>query len=470
MSGTVAGLCGSLQHLMTRPFELTQRQKQAQKVLAGDSLHNMLFGGSRSGKTFLLTRNVVMRALKAPDSRHAIFRFRYNHLKASVVLDTFPKVMRIAFPGVEYEMHTQDGYSTLAGGSQIWFAGLDDKERTEKILGMEFSTLYFNECSQIPMSSVDTALTRLAQRVETKMDGAEPSLLRLRAYYDCNPPNKAHWTYRRFVQKVDPETKQLIGNPDQYASFQINPRDNEQNLSPEYLQNLEGMSARMRKRFLEGQFADANPNALFPEESIDKWRVLDGKIPDMVRLVVAVDPSGSGDEDNADNDEIGIFVVGLGTDGNAYPLEDCTVKAGPATWGRVAVQAYQRHSADVIVGEMNYGGAMVQSTISVAAKEQGVRVPFKMVTASRGKVQRAEPFSALYEQGKVRHVGMFTKAEDELAGFSTFGYTGEGSPNRADALIWALAELFPGMVKQKPKAQTAENPHEHMGHDQSWML
>jgi phage terminase large subunit-like protein len=469
MLETAAGLCGSLQHLMTRPFDLTQRQKQAQKVLAGDALHNMLFGGSRSGKTFLLTRNVVMRALKAPNSRHAIFRFRYNHLKASVVLDTFPKVMRIAFPGVEYEMHTQDGYATLAGGSQIWFAGLDDKERTEKILGMEFSTLYFNECSQIPMSSVDTALTRLAQRVETKMDGAEPGLLRLRAYYDCNPPNKAHWTYRRFVQKVDPETKQPIGSPDQYASFQINPRDNEQNLSPEYLQNLEGMSARMRKRFLEGQFADANPNALFPEESIDKWRVLDGKIPDMVRLVVAVDPSGSGDEDNADNDEIGIFVVGLGTDGNAYPLEDCTVKAGPATWGRVAVQAHQRHSGDVIVGEVNYGGAMVQSTIAAAAKEQTVRVPFKMVTASRGKVQRAEPFSALYEQGKVRHVGMFTKAEDELAGFSTFGYTGEGSPNRADALIWALAELFPSMVKQKPKAQATENPHEHMGHEQSWM-
>ena len=121
------------------------------------------------------------------------------------------------------------------------------------------------------------------------------------------------------------------------------------------------------------------------------------------------------------------------------------------------------------MGEINYGGAMVQSTIAVAAKEQAIRVPFKMVTASRGKVQRAEPFSALYEQGKVRHVGMFTKVEDELAEFSTFGYTGEGSPNRADALIWALAELFPGMVKQKPKAQTTENPHAHMGHDQSWM-
>lgn len=437
---------------MTKPFELTERQAKAQKILAGDATHCMLFGGSRSGKTFLLTRNVVMRALKAPNSRHAIFRFRYNHLKSSVVLDTFPKVMRVAFPGVVAKMHTQDGYAELPNGSQIWFAGLDDKERTEKILGMEFATLYFNECSQIPMGSVDTAMTRLAQRVETAMEGARPGLLKMRAYYDCNPPSNAHWTYKRFVQKTDPETKKPLPNPGEYVSFQINPRDNEQNLSPEYLKTLEGMSARMRKRFLEGQFSDANPSALFPEEHIDRWRVMDGKVPDMVRVVVAVDPSGAGDTDNADNDAIGIAVVGLGTDGNAYLLEDCTIKAGPATWGRIAVQACQRHEGDAIVGETNFGGAMVQQTIQVAAKAQEVRVPFKMVTASRGKVQRAEPFSALYEEGRVRHVGIFAELEDELAAFSTHGFTGAASPNRADALVWALAALFPAIGSPKAAA------------------
>lgn len=363
------------------------------------------------------------------------------------MLDTFPKVMRLAFPGVEYETHSQDGYADIAGGSQIWFAGLDDKDRTEKILGMEFSTVYFNECSQIPAGSIDTALTRLAQRVDTKMDGAEPGLLKLRAYYDCNPPTKAHWTYKKFVQKIDPETKQPLADPGDFASFQINPRDNQENLSPEYLRLLESMPARMRKRFAEGQFADANPSALFPEEHIDRWRVLDGKIPDMVRVVVAVDPSGSDDVDNADNDAIGIVVTGLGTDGNGYVLEDCTVKAGPATWGKVATSAYERHSASCVVGETNFGGAMVQQTIQVARP----RTPFKKVTASRGKVQRAEPFSALYEAGKVRHVGMFPELEDELAGFSTFGYTGASSPNRADALIWSLAELFPAMTSTQEK-------------------
>jgi phage terminase large subunit-like protein len=441
-------------------FQLTARQQEAQRILSGDATHLMLFGGSRSGKTFLLTRNVVFRALKAPNSRHAIFRFRYNHLKASVVLDTFPKVMRAAYPGVAWDMHQQDGYVSFPGGSQIWFAGLDDKDRTEKILGQEFATLYFNECSQIPLSSIDTALTRLAQKAEQQIEGRSPVPLRLRAYYDCNPPSKTHWTYRRFVEKRDPDTRLGLPRPEDYAAFSINPTDNAANLSPEYLRMLESLPARMRARFLEGRFADANPNALFPEEHIDRWRVLDGAVPQLVRVVVAVDPSGADDEASADNDAIGIVVVGLATDGACYLLEDLTVKAGPATWGRVAAEAFDRHSADCVVAEVNYGGAMVRQVIETARP----RTPFRPVTASRGKVVRAEPFSSLYEQGKVRHVGMFPELEDELSGFSTSGYTGSRSPNRADALIWGLAALFPaitGATTKKPDISGLVVPTAH---------
>jgi phage terminase large subunit-like protein len=435
-------------------FKLTARQTQAQEVCASDATNSMLFGGSRSGKTFLLTRNVVMRALKAPNSRHGIFRFRLNHLKSSVFLDTFPKVMRLAYPGVDYKPHTQEMYAELPNGSQIWFAGLDDKDRTEKILGMEFATLYFNECSQIPYSSVAMAMTRLAQKAEQKIDGRDPVLLKLRAFFDCNPPPKSHWTYRLFIEKRDPETRNGVVNADDYVSFQINPRDNQDNLSPEYIRQLEALPARMRVRFLEGRFADANPNALFPEEHIERWRVIDGVMPQMVRIVVAVDPSGADDVDNADNDEIGIVVAGLGIDGNCYLIEDCTMKAGPSTWGKVATSAFDRHLADCIVAETNYGGAMVQQTIQVARP----RTPFKKVSASRGKTVRAEPFSALYESGKVRHVGIFPELEDELSGFSTAGYTGGKSPNRADALIWALAELFPAMVKPQEPTHAGTPP------------
>ena len=430
-------------------MRLTAKQDEALRVLAGKATYVMLFGGSRSGKTFLHVRNIVMRALKAPNSRHAIFRFRQNHLKASVFLDTFPKVMRSCFPGVDYTTHVQDLYAVLPNGSEIWFAGLDDKDRTEKVLGMEFATILFNECSQIPYASILMALTRMAQLAVQTVEGVAAAPLRLRAYFDCNPPPKNHWTYRLFIEKRDPETRQPIPNGDDYAAFQMNPRDNTENLSAQYIQNLENLPARMRARFLEGRFADANPNALFPEEFIDKWRVMDGVKPDMVRIVVAVDPSGADDADNADNDEIGIMVVGIGTDGNAYVMEDCTVKAGPATWGRVATGAFDRHEADCVVGETNYGGAMVQQTIQVARP----RTPFRKVTASRGKVVRAEPFSALYEAGKVRHIGLYPELEEELAGFSTSGYTGGKSPNRADALIWALSELFPAIVKPTTKQQ-----------------
>jgi len=116
----------------------------------------------------------------------------------------------------------------------------------------------------------------------------------------------------------------------------------------------------------------------------------------------------------------------------------------------VATSAFERHAADCIVGETNYGGAMVAQTIQVARP----RTPFKAVTASRGKVARAEPFAALYEAGKVRHVGRFVDLEEELSGFASTGYTGSGSPNRADALIWALAELFPAITRGPKKPLT----------------
>lgn len=430
-------------------MKLTPKQTEANAMLSGEASYCMLFGGSRSGKTFVLTRAVCVRALKAANSRHAILRFRFNAVKNSIVLDTFPKVMQLCFPGVKYSLNKSDWYATLDNGSEIWFAGLDDKERTEKILGMEFATLYLNECSQIPYASVEVALTRLAQRVEQQELGDLPAmLLKPRVYFDCNPPTKAHWTYKLFREKMHPEVRKPLPNPEAYASMQINPTDNVDNLAAGYMETLRNMGARSKRRFLDGEFGDANPNALFREEDIDKWRVTDGSMPDMVRVVVAVDPSGAGDTDNADSDAIGIVVAGLGTDGNVYLGPDLTVKAGPATWGKVATDAYERYEADAIVGETNYGGAMVGHVIKTCRPNTN----YVTVTASRGKVQRAEPFSVLYEQGKVRHVGYLAELEDELAAFSTGGYVGPRSPNRADAAIWALAALFPAITKT-PKAQ-----------------
>lgn len=406
----------------------------------------MEYGGSRSGKTFQICAALAARALKAPNSRHAAFRYRFNAIKAAICLDTWPKMMGLVFPGVTARINREDWYAQFPNGSQVWFGGLDEKDRVEKILGMEFATIFFNECSQIPYSSVETALTRLAQKVMVEVKGLPSQPMALKALYDENPPDKSHWSYRLFEQKVDPITRKPLANPERYASIQLNPRDNLENLSKEYVASLENLSARMRMRFLDGRFRDANPSALFPDENIERWRITDtSDLPDMVRIVVSVDPSGSDDVENADNDEIGIVVAGLGTDGKGYLLEDCTMKGGPAKWGDAVAQAHKRHDADLVVAEGNYGGAMVKHVIKTALP----RATVKIVTASRGKHVRAEPVSALVEKGEVRLAGYFSELEDELSGFTTNGYVGDRSPNRGDAFVWAFTELFPGMVEPR---------------------
>ena len=249
-------------------LKLTEKQNEAQLVCSGPAKYVMLYGGARSGKTFLHVRNIVFRGLKSPDSRHCIFRLRFNHVKSSIVLDTFPKVMRTAFPGVEYELNRSDYYSTFDNGAVIWFGGLDDKDRTEKILGLEFCTIYINEASQISWLAVSYAITRLAQQSVQKIEGRNIAPLKSRMLFDCNPPNKAHWTYSLFVKKIHPETRLPLTNPEEYACFKMNPADNVDNLSEDYLQTLNSLSPRLRKRFLDGEFADANPNALFTDETM----------------------------------------------------------------------------------------------------------------------------------------------------------------------------------------------------------
>lgn len=432
-------------------------QEVAQQVLNSGARHVLLEGGSRSGKTFLLVRAVCARASKAPGSRHVILRFRFSHVKQSVVLDTFPTVMKLAVPWLEYELNKSDWYAQLSNGSEIWFGGLDDKARTEKILGREFATLYLNEISQIPFGAREIALTRLAQRATQRFQIGKGKIqvkdLPPRVFYDLNPTNRGHWGYKLFHEHRHPETGQALPDPENYRYSVLNPEDNRANLAPGYIENvLSSLSSRAQKRFLLGEWADENPNGLFSEADIDRWRVLDGQVPEMVRLVVGVDPSGASDESRGENDAIGIVVGGLGTDGRAYLLEDCTVNAGPGTWGQVVASAYDRHQADVVVAEKNFGGEMVRFVIDAARP----RTHYRAVTASRGKAVRAEPFSALYEQGRVCHVGFFRDLEEELAGFSTAGYVGVRSPNRADAWIWVLSELFPAIVRAPARELAVE--------------
>jgi phage terminase large subunit-like protein len=417
-------------------FHLTARQLEANKLLASDKRHVMLYGGARSGKTFLLCRAIVIRALKAQGSRHLIARFRFNHVKQSIGFDTLPKVLALCFPDVTYRLDKSDWVFRFPNGSEIWLGGLDEKERTEKILGQEYATVYLNECSQIAESAVILVRTRLAQVV--------PGLDQ-RAYYDCNPPGTAHWSYRMFVEGREPRSRQPLKNADQYAAMVLNPSDNAENLSPDYLAELRALPEKQYKRFWEGRFIAELDNALWTLDVIEKSRHPEGMpIPGLRRVVVAVDPSGAAGEEDKRSDEIGIVVAGESDDGDWYVLDDLTLRAGPEQWARTAIHAYHTHRADRIVVERNYGGAMAMHTIQSVDRN----VPVTEVTASRGKAVRAEPIAALYEKQRVHHVGVFPDLEDQLINFTSAGYMGDRSLDRADALVWALSELTQGPMTE----------------------
>jgi len=415
-------------------FRPTAKQLQAQELLRSGQRHTLLVGGSRSGKTTLLVHEIAHRALEAAASRHAILRLHANAARASIAFDTLPKVFQLWYPHRPLRPHRSEGYFSLDNGSEIWVAGLDDDARVEKILGKEYATIFLNECSQIPYSSVLIALTRLAQVVRF---GKAQQELRQAAYYDLNPTNKGHWSNVLFGDKRDPVSRLPLEDPENYAWMFLNPSDNP-HLTADYLASLARLPERQRKRFYEGVYIDDLDGALFGYEGIARARVAELPAARRQRTVVAVDPSGAAGRDDERADEIGIIVAAKGDDGHAYVLADRSLRDAPAAWGRAAVAAFHEFDAELIVAEDNFGGDMVRFVIRAA----DATVKVQTVAASRGKILRAEPVSALYEQGLVHHVGRFGVLEDQLCAFTTAGYRGQGSPDHADALVFAITQLM----------------------------
>lgn len=428
-------------------------------LLAGPQRHTLLVGGARSGKTFLLVRAVVARAFQHAGTRHAIIRSRLNAVRNTIGMDTLPKVIASCFPGLTVKPLDNNTRWLLPNGSEIWLLGLDDKERVDKILGFEFATIYFNECSQIPWVNIETALTRLAQNVKG---------CRQRAYYDLNPTGNRHWTYRLFIEKKTVDGRRKLRTPEHYQWMRINPSDNRDNLTTEFLDELEHGSERRRKRFFTGEYSADLDGALWSIDKIEQNRIeeIDPLAPEGValiehlkiaRIVVGVDPSGtSGDEDKRSND-IGIVVCGrqAGSKGKGFVLDDVTCNAHPSEWARVVATVVDKWKADCVAAEVNFGGAMVEFTLKSAAPF--VRV--KAVTASRGKHIRAEPIASIADEGRIQHCGRFDDLEDELCSMSADGYHGERSPNRLDAMVWAFTELFgKSIVSETAKVVVGAKP------------
>jgi phage terminase large subunit-like protein len=213
--------------------------------------------------------------------------------------------------------------------------------------------------------------------------------------------------------------------------------ENQANLAPAFLSQIVRRYAgtRLGRQELDAEILDDVPGALWSHGIIEAARV--ASAPALARIVVAIDPAVSSGE-NAD--ETGIIVAGKDLSGNGYILADISGRYSPPEWAKTAIAAYRAHGGDRVVGEINNGGDMVEATLRMVDPN----VPFTAVRAARGKSARAEPVAALYEQGRVHHVGSFPLLEDQMCAFSAdFDRAQAGfSPDRVDALVWALTELL----------------------------
>jgi phage terminase large subunit-like protein len=230
--------------------------------------------------------------------------------------------------------------------------------------------------------------------------------------------------------------------------------DNAVNLAEPFLKTVEERygGTRLGRQELEGEMLDDMPGALWKRAWLDEGRRQRPETLD--RVVVAIDPAASAGETA---DETGVVVAGVAEDADrirrGYVLEDCSVRGSPEEWARAAVAAYDRWNADRIIAEANNGGEMIATVIRTVRPGMFV----ELVHASRGKAVRAEPISALFEQGRVHLCGSFPELEDQLCSFTPWIDRSKGSPDRADAMVWALSALFDRM-NAKPLAPVAEKP------------
>ncbi len=447
---------------MRSSFRLTPKQMDGREVLRGPQTHTLFYGGSRSGKTFLIVWAIVKRAGLTPDSRHLMSRLRNVDARTAIMMGTFREVMRLAYPDLEYEVNKHDQFATFPNGSEIWFSGLDDDERVEKILGKEYATIALNEVSQLSFETVETVRTRLAQNAY-KPNG---ELLTQRAYYDLNPTTASHWSYQEFIEGVNPEDGFALEDPSDYVFFQMNPTDNP-HLSANYLKQLGRMSMLRRKRFLEGQYLLSLPDSLWTPEMISEARQKDTPLLGaMKRVAVSVDPGGT-----VKGDKTGIIVAGIDYQNEFHVLADLSINGTPAEWAAMVLWAYRAFEADCIVVETNFGSDMCQHTIrSAAPAEMRYAFRVKEVRAKKGKVVRAEQVVGLFENNRVsfsdeiyatlpaeitdllskdnrkafkrKDRNKTSELFDQLMSFVPGDTRRKGkSPDNADALVYALIEL-----------------------------
>lgn len=392
------------------------------------------FGGRGSGKSHFFAELLVERAFSEPGLRAVCVREVQKSLKDSVKRLIEDKIGALGLGGA---FGVMDKEIRTPGDGVIIFQGLQD-HTADSIKSLEgFSVAWAEEAQSLSSRSLELL------RPTIRMPGSE-------IWASWNPRNAS-----------DPIDVLLRGPepPVDAIVRRVNYTDNP--FFPAVMEAERALDARTKPdrygHIWLGEFEPTAIGAIWDRLMLHRNRR--DVAPSLARIVVAVDPAVSS---TPGADEHGIVVCAVGADGRGYVLDDASCRGAPRDWATRAVATMDRFDADAIVIERNQGGDMCRHVI------ESVRPHCRVieVTATRGKHVRAEPISALYSMDRVSHVGTFPKLEDQLCQMTAAGYEGEGSPDRCDALVWAMTELFPAVTAQAPRA--VEPDYRHHG-DGGWL-
>ena len=444
-----------------KKFCLTQKQQEVILAMRKHQCDEIcLYGGGRSGKSILICIFLIQRAMLAPYSHHIILRNTAISARNSIFNDTL--LTKIAnfqqFKSIFDKAHVDQTRMiiTFDNGSTIQIFGMN---HIDKILGIECSSVYFNECSEIDYDKTKVPISRLAEKAQCFRNNGKQEYLKNMIFYDYNPLYTTHWTTKRFEKKIEPNS----GRPLTKEIFvaKLNPIDNIQNIDKDYIKRQ--IENGGEKRFVLGEAEEEISGAIFTQQGIIKannhqmhgWP--SARLRQiMSRIVIGVDPAVT-DGENSDN--TGIVVAG--TNGEDYfVLEDCSGKHSEEVVCGIVADLYKKWSANCVVVETNQGGSWIPNGLLMYCKARGLpEIPIKTVHAIFGKRTRAEPVSVAYTNGKVKHVQDFDcenrpqehklmKLEEEMLHFT--GNKNEKSPDRMDAMVYAITL----MMEDKPQFST----------------
>jgi hypothetical protein len=389
------------------------------------SRYKALYGGRGSAKSHFFAGALVACAVQASGLRAVCIREVQKSLKESAKALIEDK---IAAFGVGKWFDVQNDRIVTPGGGAIIFQGMQD-HTAESVKSLENFRLAWIEESQ-SLSARSWELLRPTIRAE----GSE-------IWASWNPRSASDPVDAFFRGKNPPENAIIRKiNYDQNIFFPAE-------LEAERKWDEQHNRDRYAHIWL-GEYEPMAVGAIWDRQTINQHRRHD--VPALKRILVSVDPAVSAE---TGSDEHGIIVVGLGDDGRGYVLDDVSMRGVPRQWGNTAVAVYDKWEADAIVIERNQGGDMCRHVLE--SVRPGIRIV--EVTATRGKHVRAEPISAQYHLGRVSHVGTFNELEDQMCKMTAAGYEGEGSPDRCDALVWGMTELFP-RLNRKPRKPEGERP------------